>query len=246
MRKISLHYRIIGFGLLGLLLVLGIAWLRVDSAIAYNLRSAIATTLGVPVRIERLHYNLLNGQLDVKRLTLDNPEGFSTPYFMSATGLTIRAKPASFFTPTTELESFQIQGIDFNIEQQLTKNNLLIIFSNARQQRKGNLQANLLDRGKKFLLERAIVNNVTSHLNLAVFPATKPLSLDLPPVSLLELNNVTPENIGGIVLSDLVDRVVSGIVKTAIAKSQASIPQGILRILENLPIWEELKRELKT
>lgn len=245
MRKIFLRYRIIVFVLLGLLLVLGIAWLRLDSAIASNLRSAIATTLGVPARIERLHYRLFDGELAIERLTIDNPEGFATPYFMTATDLNVRAKPSTFLRQKTELQSFTIQSLDLNIEQQLTNNNILKIFGNIQQHRKGNLQANLLDRGKKFELERAIVNRVTAHLNLAPNARIQPLSLDLPPIATLELNNITPEILGGIVLSDLIDRVVSSIVKKAISQSQAAIPQSILRILENFPFSEELKKELK-
>ncbi|MDY6784064.1 MAG: hypothetical protein SW833_16205 [Cyanobacteriota bacterium] len=239
MKKISRLYKIVASILLGILLVLGIGWLRLDSAIATNLQRNISTTLGVYPQIEELHYQLFTGRLNIENLTLNNPNGFATPYFMKANNLQVQCNPLSFLGKTTQLQEFLIERIDVNIEQKLTQNNALTILGNAKQQRKINLQANVANRQKKFFLQQAIVSNITSQLNLALGLLDNPLSVELPEIEAIELSNLTPENIQGVVLGDLIDRVVSGIMKKIVAESQTKIPENILKDIQESPLFSE-------
>ncbi|MDY7012149.1 MAG: hypothetical protein SVX43_00895, partial [Cyanobacteriota bacterium] len=204
-----------------------------------NLKRTMSTTLGVYPQIERLHYQLLEGQLTVEGLTLNNPEGFVTPYFMQASRLHLKMNPLSLLSNKTELQEFSIETIDVNIEQKLTRNNAFTILSNARKQRKDALQANAIGGQKTFKLERMTIDNVTTDLNLAFGLQENPLSVDLPDMQAVQLENLTPENIQGVVLGDLIDRVVSGIMKKILVESQIEIPENILKEFQESPIFSE-------
>jgi hypothetical protein len=237
MTRLSKFYKIVALILLGILLMLGIGWLRLDSAIANNLKRNLSTTLGVYPQIEQLHYQLFTGRLKIESLTLNNPNGFATPYFMKANRLQVQVDPLSVFSKITKLQVFVIENIDVNIEQKLTQNNALQILSNAKQQRRLNLQANVVGGQKRFNLERAIINNVTTEFNLALGLQEDFLNIDLPKIEALELRNLTPENIQGVVLGDLIDRFVSGIMKNIVAESQIKIPENILKKIQESPLF---------
>ncbi|NJM27378.1 MAG: AsmA family protein [Pseudanabaena sp. RU_4_16] len=133
--------------LLGLALALALAWFSLDRIMQWGIEQNASTALGVPTHIGKLNLNLAEGTVGIDTLTIDNPNGFNTPYLLKVNSFSVKLKPMSLIGETVEIQSMELDGLEINVEQTFASSNILTV-GEKLQQRRGEA-AKQGDRGEK-------------------------------------------------------------------------------------------------
>lgn len=223
MRKSPLIQRILLGILLSLMVALLIAFLGLGSIVKKSIKYNTQNTLGVYTSIEGLRVNQFRGSIEIENLIVNNPADFITPYFIKASNLSLKVKPTSFLGKVAVFEKFEIEQIKINVEQRSFKNNILAILGNSREYRKNQKQLMQKSFRRKFQLDRAKIDEMEVEFKLLPTKINNGLTFELPNFEEIEIENITPRNIKGVVLSDLIDRLTSRILTSVLD----AIPQEL-------------------
>ncbi|MBE9116167.1 hypothetical protein IQ249_09695 [Lusitaniella coriacea LEGE 07157] len=209
MRKSPLIQRILLGILLSLTVALLIVFLSLGSIVEKSIKYNTQKTLGVYTSVEGLRVQRFKGLIEIENLIVNNPPDFVTPYFIKASHLSLRIKPLSFLGKVAVFEKFEIERVEINVEQRAFKNNILAILDNSEdyRERRGQIVKNGFNR--KFRLDRARVDEMEVELKLLPTRINNGLTFELPTFQEVEIEDITPYNIKGVVLSDLIDRLNS-------------------------------------
>ena len=133
MAKKKIKKIIIGIlvGLLALILVAALVFKLYGNQL---LRTAIVTgaqkALQVDVRLESIDLKVVNGNVDMKNMEIDNPEGYNHPTFLKLGRAYMDLNVSSLTSDTIEMNMVQLENINLVIEQKGTTNNLKEILNN--------------------------------------------------------------------------------------------------------------------
>jgi uncharacterized protein involved in outer membrane biogenesis len=210
----------IGF-LLGGAIALVIAWFSLGNIMQWGIEQNASSALGVPTHIGKLNLNLAGGTVGIEALTIDNPNGFSTPYLIKVSSFGVKLKPMSLIGETIEVQTVELDGLEINVEQKLANNNILTV-GEKLQQRSGE-QAKQGDRGEKKVKAGYVsIKNVKANVQLSAFGQAISNSIQVPPI---ELKDIGSDNAQGVVLSEFMRKLVGEIVTAVTNQVKASLPQ---------------------
>lgn len=231
MRNLSLSQKIIAGILIILVVALGVVWARLDATVESNIEQIASATLGTDTRIEKLRLGLLDGQMEIGEVTINNPKGFKTPYFMKAKHLELKIKPATLLGEIIEIQAFKVNALDVNIEQRFINNNLLEIWNSLQQHVDGTAQRREDKTGKKLKLtfDFITVKNIFANVILSPLDTnTKTLNFE---ISNLELKEITQAKFQAILTSEFIKNLVSEILMSIVEQGKNSFPNQLPEIL---------------
>ena len=187
---------------------LGILWIRSDAILEAGLEQGIGQATGVKTEIEDVDLRLFSGELTLKGVTLSNPQDFSTPHLLRVKQLDLQIKLGTLSQRPVRVPRLALEGIDLNVEQNSTRNNLLIVIDN--------LGKPLLERkqsavGKGILvnIERLSIQDIDATFKINAFgliDVSKTLE-----VSDINLSDVDSEDSDGKLEAALVAAVINAI-----------------------------------
>ena len=211
-----------------LIIVAGIiAVFAIDHLVTIGLERGTAYALGADTKVDRVDLSLLKGRLVIDGLHISNLEGFSVPHFMELGSLKIALKPSSLFKSTIELESFELDGLEVNIEQNMLDNNVKQILNNLERFKRDGVEKG--PGGRKVKVDSLRIRNVVARFHLVPrLVRSQEFSVKVPDI---ELTDVTSDSPKGVVVAQLVARIVPAILAGVLKSSEGKVPGGILRDL---------------
>ena len=200
---------------------------NLNTLIKIAIEQTFTKSLAVETTLSEIAFNPSNGYLKLNGFEINNPKGFSTPKLLQVRDFAIQIKPDSLLSDRLKIEKIQLKGINLNIEQQLTRNNVQEILGNANNYRQS-IQNSRSGSEKRFDLHSVTVDNISVNLHLSQLGVGSFSGADY---TLIELQNLNYKNYGVLIMSEIFTKLVSLILKNAIAQNKASIPKQIPNLL---------------
>lgn len=204
--------------------VVGYFWM--DSIAKAAVEEGGRYALGVDTSVDSVSLSLFGGSLQMKQLTVGNPEGFDGPHLMSTGAFDLELETGSVFSDTVVIKKFDLDGVDMHIEQKLKGSNISAIMDHIEQKFGGEGDADAEAEGKKVRADLITVRNVTAHVKVL---GGREMTIKVPKI---ELKNVTGDNAAGVALPELIARIVPAILAAILERGQDLIPADLLNTLQ--------------
>jgi len=179
-----------------------------DRIVQTSIENGASSALGVEAHIDRLKLDLFDGHLQIDGMTIDNPKGFNSPFLVKANQFDLKIKPSTLMSSMIELQKFELKNIEINIEQNFINNNVVAIKNNLAQ-----TEVDRKDRGdrgeKKLKADHVSIRSISANVYLA--PLGGVVKPQVFQISGIELNNLTDQNSGGVVMGELVSKITSAV-----------------------------------
>ena len=211
-----------------ILCVAALFW--IDELVEAGLTKGASYALEVETSVDEVDLSLLGGTLAVSGMKIGNPEGFDTSHFMKMANFNVAVEPMSVFRDTIILDTLEIDGLDLNIEQKLTGSNVAKLIESLKRFESDDEKepAEVEAEGKKVRLNVVRITNVTANFHLlSAVEVTVPIKE-------LELTDITSEDSGGLVMSQLMARLAPAIIAAVLeeAEEAGTVPGGFLKDLD--------------
>lgn len=199
------------------IVVTGIIWLNLDRIVKHQVERDLTTALQMSTTISRFRLNPLRGQLTIQGLTIANPANFTTPNLITVQSIQVRLQPTSLLGNTLKIKEMRIQATEVTFEQQQLRNNLVVALSKLEDTQ---TQKNRGDR--RFQIDRVTIQGTTARISATLLgQRSAELTVDLPDIS---LQNVTSENVDGMVLSEIIRTLFTRVFNAILQQSASSLP----------------------
>ena len=228
--------------LLALLLLVVLAlvgsWIFIDTIVKTGIEKGGSYALQVDTTVDDVSLSLLRGRLSIDNLTIANPPKFETPHLMIMNHFALAVDRGSLLSDTVTVHDFVIDGLDINIEQKLTGNNVSVIMKNLeRFQSSGEQPPPTTPEedtkgkpgGKKIKVDRILVKNIVAHIQ-PISGAGKLTTLTVK-IDELPFDNVTSDNAAGVTIPTLTQRLIPAILMAVLEKGGDIIPGDLSKDL---------------
>ncbi len=209
-------WTILIIALVGVIAVGFIAWSRMPDILANDLSSG----LGVPVSIDSMSF--APKRIDIRKLSIGNPKGYSLPKAFSAEEIKFKAPVTTYLTSNVVVDEVDVNDIYLGIEFDTTsgtKGNWTVIFKHYQDDAKLNEKD-----GKKVLIKKLICNNIRTELLFKTDGAVK----KLPTIKRIVLTNISTE--GGVPTDQLMSSILGQMLKEVfIQQNLNDMIKGLLK-----------------
>jgi hypothetical protein len=215
--------------LIVLVVVVGVVgYLWIDSLAKAGVEKGGTYALGVETRVESLSLSPFRGTMKMGGLNVANPQGFTSPHLMHSGTFDVEIEPGSLFGETIVVKKFELDGLDLHVEQKLPKSNVSVILDNLKRLggEGAEPKTDKPEEGKKVKVDRITIRNVAATFHLPTGPVKLgPLKVEVP---VIEMTEVTSDNADGVVVSELVGRIVPAVIAAVLEKGQGVVPPDVL------------------
>lgn len=223
-------------------LVLLAVWIFINPLVKTGIEKGGTFALEVDTTVDKVSVGLVSGRLTIDDLNVANPEGFETSHLMTCGHFDLGLSPWSLMGDTVEVSRFEIKGLDINIEQKLLKNNVSTVLKSLGRFQKSDdgdkeeeekkddkkPQGQEAPGGKRIKVDRVLIDDVQVHVTVsgpAGLGESRSFGLDKP----IELEGVTDENAQGLLVHELVARLVPRILAEVIKRDSKGVIPGDLK-----------------
>ncbi len=225
-----------GIALIGLIvLVVLIAFLMIDSIAKTGIEKGSAYALGVPTSLNSADVQVFSGEFAMKGLTVSNPEGFSTPHFLSLGDGGVSVDLASLRGDVVTLPTLTLDNISVYLQRADGNTNYGQIMENLKRFESGDTPADQpkAEGGKGFAIDRVLITNVTVNIDLAPIPGgvgelTK-MEVVVPQIELTDLGKGDTKPME---MAEVVATIVKAIL-AAVAQNAGQLPGDLGAQLQN-------------
>lgn len=242
-------WKIVAGLLIFIILAIVVLFLLIDVIVKTGIQKGGTYATGVPVDVQDVKLSLLGGKFTMDNLVISNPEGFTSPHMMKTGKFDLDVVPGSILGNAIEVRKFELDGMDINIDQAGSKNNISVILDHIKQlggasqspSSNSGSSANPApqdtapaakpadsvpkgDTGKKIKVNKILIKNVVAHFHLSGPLAKQDLTVSLPT---LELDNVSSDD-NGATVSQLISRIIPATLTAVLEKGKDIIPGDLL------------------
>jgi hypothetical protein len=222
-------YKILLGILVAVIVILLVAWLTIDHLAKAGIEQGATYALGVNTTVDSVRLGLVSGRAEINDLTIGNPEGFKTPHLMKAARIELGVRPGSLLGDTLQVDRFEIDGLDLNIEQKVGSSNLSALLDNIQRAGGEPSKEPKPAQGRKVQVDRIKVTNVVAHVQvLPIGGSATTLDVKVPEIL---LEGVTSDNAAGVAVPELVKRLTPAILAAVVDKAKGAIPDADLKRL---------------
>ncbi len=214
-----------------LIVALGAGVLWIDSLAKLGVEKGGSYALGVDTHLDRLNLKILQGELTMTGLRVANPQGYRGDTFLKSGKFELTMKPASVFGKTIQVTKFELDGLDLFIEQRPGGSNVGTILDHLKRlsggpkEKEKETKQEKPSEGKKVHVDKVVIKNVQAKFHL--LPELSPAGPLTVKVSQIELNDVSSDQ-GGVVVADLVARILPAILQSVFEAGQGIVPGDFL------------------
>ncbi len=198
--------------------VVGYIWLNSIAKAAVEHGGTYA--MGVETTVEKVSLQPFGGKMQMDKLKVANPKGFSGPHLMQSGKFDVELVPGSLMGDAVEIKKFELDGLDMYIEQKLDGSNISKIMKNL-EKLGGDEPAEEEAEGTKVKVDVITIRNVVAHVKVLSGPE---LTIKIPEIEMKEL---TSDNAAGVALPVLVSRIVPAIIAAVLAEGQGVLPTDL-------------------
>jgi len=202
-----------------------IVFMSIDSIAKTAIVRGSTYALGVQTTLGSADIGILSGEFTMKGLTVANPEGFESDFFLHLDEGFLAVSLGSLRQDTVEVPTLALTGIDINLEKRSGKANYKIITDNLKRFEStdsGNdgAQADAGKPGKKFVVHEIIIRD----LNVKVDFGLTRMEIPIEEVRMTEVGSES------MTTAELTDRVIKMIL-AAIVSNSAQLPADLVNDL---------------
>jgi uncharacterized protein involved in outer membrane biogenesis len=226
--------KIVLAALLVLLITLGFGVYYLLSNLDSIVKAAIETygseATRTAVRVDKVKIGLKDGSGAVRGLTVDNPQGFTTPRAFSLGEISTQVDLKSLSQDVTVIEHITVQAPEVFFELNRSgKNNLEALKQNlASGQAAGGKDTSAGQNsgagGPKLIIRKLLFEN--GNIHASIVPLQKDFELKLPSIELRDLGGkqgATPKQIADQVLKALTDRALAQVKQQGIDQYKSKL-----------------------
>jgi hypothetical protein len=214
--------KIVGILIAVLVVLLAVAWFKIDYIAKSAIESGGTSALGVKTSTDAAIISLLKGEVGVNGLTVSNPEGYKTPHFIKTGKLDVGVDLGTLIKDMIVVNRFELDDVDVNLEHGVGVGitNVQAILKNIQGPDTAQKEP-AKEGGKKIKVGRITIRHITAHVQLLPIGGTASmLNVEIPE---LVLDDVSSDNAGGVVVPELIKRLVPAILAAIFEKGKGAI-----------------------
>ncbi len=207
-------FRIVGAVIALVVLALVLVFINLNSIVKKSVETVGPQLTKVDVRLGSAKLSPMNGNGELSKLFVGNPEGYKSPSSIEAGNVRVEVKLSTVLKDTIQIDEVNIQAPVITFEGGLTGNNLMTILKNlegapddVKPTPKGKPAS---EGGKKFFVKNVVINGGQIHV-LVTGLGAKPLTIPLPPI---HLQNIGSEN-NGVTAAQLCKEILKPLIGSA-------------------------------
>lgn len=223
----------IGFGLLGLLIVVVIVGLivlwQVDAIAKTAIERGGSYALGVDTTVSKVDIGLFTGKASVDGLTVTNPQGFKSQNLMKSGHFAVEVDTGTITSDTVVIPSVLLDGLEVYLERKEGKYNVQVITDHLKtiggdDQADPEEPTEPQEPGRRYKVDRVEVRNVTGRAEL-------PTGGSVPiKVNRIVLTNVSSDE--GVSMGQLIGQLFPAIMGSVVA-GVGELPGQVANMLTN-------------
>lgn len=209
-----------------LVLVVGLvaAFIYIDRIAKVAVEKGGTYALGVDTRLDSISVGVLAGKVGLKGLSVANPEGYSTPAFMSLGSGGVEVSLGTLRKDVVEIPVLELHDIKLNLEKKNGKSNYQVILDNLKKFESTDPQADTSEQGKKkFVIRKIVITNVEVTADL--LPLGGSLTRTTANIPKIEMTDIGSDG-QGVKMGQLVN-ILTKAMLSAVANKLGDIPGGI-------------------
>jgi len=204
--------------------IIGYIWLDTIAKAAVEHGGTYA--MDVKTTVDTVSLQPFSGKMQMDKLKVANPKGFSGPHLMQSGKFDVEVVPGSLMGDTVEIKKFELDGLDMHIEQQMSSSNISVIMKNLQRLGGDEPEDKEASEGTKFKVDEITIRNVVAHVKVLVGPE---LTIKIPEI---KMEGVTDDNAAGVVLPELVGRILPAVLAAVLESGKGVLPADLSNILQ--------------
>lgn len=217
-----------------LVVIIGVAIWQIGSIAKIVMERGTTAALGVPTQINDVDISLIGGSVKVSGLEIQNTPDFETPALMKVGGIIVDVESGSLLSDVVVVSLIEMRDMEVFFEAKGTKNNFKPILVNLREFKgaedeteKDAVSETSDDKtedesAKRFVVDRLVLAGMSVHVDVS---GMKKMTVKLPDI---ELTDLTDENAGGVLIEELVGKIVPLIMAETL-RSVADLPIDLVK-----------------
>ncbi len=222
MKRLSKILLCIGIAVVALIVI---ALFCVDYFARGGIEAAATYALGAETKLGAARIGILSGKSRISNLRIANPNGFSTPHFLTMDRGGLDLSIGSLFSDTIEMPLIELDGIDVYLERTGSGSNYKVILENLEK-------ALGSSGGTKYAIQQIVVKNITAHVNL--IPLTGKLTTLTVTIPELRIDDFGSDSKGGVLLSQVAGTLVKHILLAVADQGKGVLPNDFVGDLKGV------------
>jgi hypothetical protein len=227
----------VGGGIVVLIvLVVVIAFVSIDKIAKTGIEKGTAYALAVPTSLDSADVGVFDGTFKMQGLQINNPEGYDSPFFFRLESGGVEVSLDSLTSDVVTLPMLGLSDIDVHLDRANGKTNVSAILDNLKRfesdepgDKPDDSGTKEKDAGKKFVVNKIVITNVTTHVHLLPLGGQLSTSkLIVPEIVLSDVGSAGDP----VSLAELSNIITKAILASAADFGDGIIPSEILGDLE--------------
>jgi len=215
-----------------LIIVVLVAFAFIDTAARTAVERGSAYALKVPTSLDSADVSVFGGRFDMAGLTVSNPEGYDTPYFLKMDDGGVSVDIGTLNQDVVELPTLTLTDLDVYLERKGGKANYKVILDNLARFESGETDPNDPETepsGKQVVIQRVDIRNVRAHVRLL------PIGGEMTEAEVV-VPEIILENVGsggsGATIGEVTNIVLKAIFASILATGENVLPEEMLGELQ--------------
>lgn len=199
-----------------------IGYITIDKLTKAGIEQGGTYAMGVDTKLDGVHLGLLSGSLSMKGLSVANPEGFKSDYFLSMEDGSVQVSLGSLMSDKIVIPSLTLNGIDIALEKDKGTSNYQVILDNLAKL-SGPEEGEPAEpaEGKRFVVNELIITDVNVRAEVI---GGMSVPVYIPEIRLTDIGSDSDK---GVLLRDLSGIIVTAILSTVVQQAGDILPAGI-------------------
>ena len=199
--------------------VAGVLVLRnLDFVIRIAIEAVVGRELGLDTDVESVHLDRETGEFTLRNMVIANPDGvFITPHFASLGALDVEMDPDSLSSDVIEVKRIVLDDIHIYWEQGLMHSNAIEAIMRLRD---GGAKEDSKKDEVRYRIDDLRVENIKVEFHATSMVLQRSLTSVTVEIPELTLKNLTSENARGLVVNEVMTKVIQPILKAASEKGR--------------------------
>jgi hypothetical protein len=211
----------VGIVLVLVIIAIGAVVYYIDAIAKTGVERATTTALGVNTSLGAMDIAILGGECEMEKLRIDNPSGYKTDYFFAMDHAAIAVNLGSLTGDKVVVPRLELEGLVINLEKQQGKSNYEVILENLRKQQSTEPTPDEKAEGKKFVVERLVIRDIT--VNAQLFDMV-PTAIVVPEIILEDIGS---DSDTGLLLDQLSGTIIEAVMASVYNVVGSQLPEEI-------------------
>jgi hypothetical protein len=198
-----------------------VGYIAIDKIAKTGVEQGGTYAMGVETKLDGIHLGLLSGSLSMNGLSVANPEGFKSEYFLSLGDGSVEVTLGSLMGDKVEVPKLTLSDINMALEKDKGKANYELILENLAGLSSGEDQPAEDAEGKRFVVKELLITNVNVRAEVIGGVA---VPIHIPEIRLTDVGSDSDK---GVLLKDLSGIIVTAIMSTVVQQAGDILPGGI-------------------